>query len=61
MRVLLADLLAFLPPRDENPTTSCGSPVYIDGATMTDDEAQQAGEFLYQVAAGEFVFKGVSL
>jgi DNA-binding transcriptional regulator YdaS (Cro superfamily) len=61
MRVLLADLTAFLPPRDENPTTSCGSPVYIDGATMTDDEAQQAGEFLYQVAAGEFVFKGVSL
>ena len=61
MRVLLAELLDRLPPRDESPTTSFGDPVYVDGAAMTDDEAQQAGEFLYQVAAGEFVFSEVTL
>lgn len=61
MRVLLAHLLDQLPPRDSNPTTSCGAPVYTDGAAMTNDEAQEAGEFLYRVAAGELFFAGVSL
>lgn len=61
MRVLLAHLLVQLPPRHENPTTPCGAPVYTDGAAMTSDEAQKAGEFWYQVAAGEIVFEGVIL
>lgn len=60
MLVLLAHVLDQLPPREGNPTMPCGSPVYIDGAAMTPDEAQEAGEFWYQVAAGEIVFPEVT-
>jgi hypothetical protein len=59
MRVLLAHLLDQMPPRDTNPVMSCGAPVYVDD--MTEYEAREAGEFWYQVAAGELVFVGVNL
>lgn len=61
MRVLLGHVLDQLPPRDGNPTMSCGAPVYTDGAAMSTDEAQEAGEFWYAVAAGELVFGKVAL
>jgi len=51
MRLLLADVMALL-PADRNAKCDDGSPVYLD-RDMTDSEAQEAGEFWYQVAAGE--------
>jgi len=51
MKVLLADVLA-MAPTDPNAKCDDGSPVFL-ARDLTDDEAQEAGEFWYQVAAGE--------
>ena len=56
IRVLLRDVLAALPDRATNPTNDDGTPFYIDGATLTDDEAQHTGSIWYEIAAGELVF-----
>jgi len=53
MRLLVSDVLALL-PADKNALCEDGSPVYLD-RDMTDSEAQEAGEFWYQVAAGEWL------
>jgi len=53
MRLLLADVLAMV-PTDRNAKCDDGSPVFLD-RDMTDSEAQFAGEFWYQVAAGELL------
>ena len=59
MRLLLADVMALL-PADRNAKWDDGSPVYLD-RDMTDSEAQVAGEFWYQVAAGEWLFPAPAL
>lgn len=56
VRVLLRDVLAVLPDRATNPTNDDGAPFYIDGAELTDEEAQFTGSIWYQIAAGELVF-----
>lgn len=53
IKLLVADMLA-LWPADRNALCDDGSPVYLD-REMTDAEAQEMGEFWYQVAAGEIV------
>jgi len=53
MKVLLADVLA-MAPTDPNAKCDDGSPVFL-ARDMTDSEAQFAGEFWYQVAAGELL------
>lgn len=53
MNSLLAPILAWLPPREENPTLKDGTPLYCDGASMTDEDAQAAGEDWYKLACGE--------
>jgi len=53
MRVLVAHMLA-LWPEDKAAKCEDGSPVYLD-RDMTDTEAQEMGEFWYQVAAGEWL------
>lgn len=54
MKVLLAPVLALVAPRASDPLNDDGTPVYVND--MTDAEAQEVGEFLYQAAAGEWVF-----
>lgn len=51
--VLVADVLAMLPPQGSGALNDDGSPVWRDGTDMSDEEAQELGEFWYQVAAGE--------
>jgi hypothetical protein len=51
IKVLVSDVLA-LWPTDRNALCEDGTPVYLD-RDMTDREAQEMGEFWYQVAAGE--------
>jgi hypothetical protein len=53
MRVLLAPMLAWLGPRDANPTFNDGTPIYCDGASMSDEDAQAVGEDWYRLACGE--------
>ncbi len=53
IRLLVADVLALIPPREENPLNDDGTPVWCDGAAMTDEEAQYTGEIWYEIAAGE--------
>jgi len=53
MKVLVADVLA-LRPADKDALNDDGTRVYLD-REMTDAEAQEAGEFWYGVAAGEWV------
>jgi len=55
MRVLVDHVISRLPPRAENPRNDDGSPVWCDGAALSDQEAQEAGEFWYAVAAGELL------
>jgi len=54
MRVLVAHMLA-LWPADKAALCDDGSPAWCNGETMTDTEAQEMGEFWYQVAAGEWL------
>ena len=53
VRLLVAHVVALWP---EDKATLCddGSPAYLD-RDMTDSEAQEMGEFWYQVAAGEWL------
>lgn len=53
IRLLVADVLALLPPPETNPLNDDGTPVWCDGSKMTDDEAQYTGEIWYEIAAGE--------
>lgn len=53
MEVLVTDVLALLPPRGSGALNDDGSPVWRDGATMSDADAQEVGEFWFSVAAGE--------
>lgn len=53
INLLVAHVLAMVPPREENPLNDDGTPVWIDGSTMTDEEAQYTGEIWYEIAAGE--------
>ncbi|MCF8211997.1 MAG: hypothetical protein K9K38_21720 [Rhodoferax sp.] len=50
MKLMVAHVLALV-------TSVCddGTPAWCDGSSMTDIEAQEAGEFWYQVAAGEML------
>lgn len=52
IKALVREVLEALPPAELQPTLPEGSPVWTE--TMTDQEAQDAGEFWYSVAAGEF-------
>lgn len=52
MKVLLAPVLALVPPRESNPLNDDGTPTYVE--QMSDDDAQVAGAFWYEVAAGEW-------
>ena len=49
---LTADVLAMLPPRGA--LNDDGTPVWLDGEAMTDEEAAEMGRFWYAVAAGEW-------
>ena len=53
MRVLVADVLALLPPKEGNLLNDDGSPVWYQGKDMPDDEAAEMNVFWYRVAAGE--------
>lgn len=52
MKVLLAPVLALVPPRESNPINDDGTPAYVD--QMSDGDAQELGAFWYAVAAGEW-------
>lgn len=52
MKVLLAPVLALVPPREVSPLNDDGTPAYVDH--MSDADAQKVGEFWYAVAAGEW-------
>lgn len=54
MKVLLAPVLALVPPRGSNPINDDGTPTYVE--QMSDDDAHFAGAFWYEVAAGEWDF-----
>lgn len=54
IKVLMADVLAVLPPKKGNPLNEDGSPVWCNGENMTEREADELGAFWYGVAAGEF-------
>ena len=56
MRVLLRHVLDVLPARESNPTDEAGNPFYIDGTTLSDEDAKAAGAIWYEIAAGELVF-----
>ena len=56
MKVLLKDVLDVLPDPAKNPTDADGTPFYLNGVTMTDEEAQFVGAIWYEIAAGELVF-----
>ena len=45
MKTLLAPVLALIPEEEKG-----------TGAEMTDEDAQDAGQFLYSVACGEIIF-----
>ncbi|MDB5886650.1 MAG: hypothetical protein JWR74_2821, partial [Polaromonas sp.] len=49
-RLLVAHVLDALPPREENPLDDDGEPIWCDGAAMSHDEAQVAGEIWYEIA-----------
>ena len=51
MDVLVADVVAVLPPRDA--LNDDGSPAWHNGDNWTDDEAAEMGRFWFSVAAGE--------
>ena len=53
MRVLLERILSWLGDPAKTPNFSDGTPIYCDGASMTDEDAQAAGEMLYSLACGE--------
>ena len=55
MRELVAHVLALFPPCETDPRNDDGTPVYLGGVDLSDDDARELGEFWYQVAAGEFV------
>ena len=57
IKVLVADVLALLPPKKGNPLNEDGSPVWCNGENMSDREAAKTGAFWYEVAAGEFRLK----
>lgn len=59
--VLLVFLLDQLQPHHGHPTTERCAHVNTDSAATTHDEAQEVGELLYRVAAGELFFEGVKL
>jgi hypothetical protein len=54
MKLLLRPVLDAIPSPDEHPVTEEGAPVYADGA-LSDSDAKEAGQFWYQVAAGELL------
>jgi hypothetical protein len=60
MNVLVAHMLA-LWPDDKAALCDDGSPAWCNGETMTDSEAQEMGEFWYQVAAGEWLVNGCTV
>lgn len=53
IKVLVADVLAMVPPKEGNPLNYDGTPVWCNGKDMPDDEAAEMSVFWYQVAAGE--------
>ena len=56
MRVLLAHVLDVLPDRATNPTNDDGTPFYLGGDAMTNEDASFIGAVWYEIAAGELVF-----
>ncbi len=55
MAVLVHHVIARVPPKEGNPRNDDGSPVWCDGASLSDQDAQELGEFWYAVAAGELL------
>lgn len=53
MRVLLEKILSWLPDPAENPSFADGAPIYCDGASMPEEDAQVSGEIWYGLACGE--------
>lgn len=53
MDVLVRPVLEALPPREGNPLNDDGTPVYVEGDTMSEADAQELGAFWFAVAAGE--------
>lgn len=51
IKVLLKDVLAELPPRENNPLNDDGTPTYCNN--MSDADAEVLGRFWYSLAAGE--------
>ena len=60
MRELVAHVLALFPPCETDPRNDDGTPVYLGGVDLSDDDARELGEFWYQVAAGEFIVGSVA-
>jgi len=58
MKRLLGHVLDGIPSRAEHPVTEDGVPIYA-AEPLSDSEAQEQGEFWYQVAAGEFLIDPV--
>ena len=56
MRALLKHVLDVLPDPSARPTDQDGSPFYIDGETLSADDAEFTGAIWYEIAAGELVF-----
>lgn len=57
IEVLVADVMALLPPQKDNPLNEDGTPVWCNGDDMSETEADDLGAFWYQVAAGEVRLK----
>jgi hypothetical protein len=55
MAVLVSHVIERLPPKEGNPRNDDGSSVWCDGASLSDQDAQELGEFWYAVAAGELL------
>jgi len=56
MRVLLAHVLDVLPDPATNPSNDDGTPFYVGGEAVTNEDASFAGAVWYEIAAGELVF-----
>ena len=61
MDVLVAHVTSCLPAKADNPMGDDGEPIWIDGSTMTDAEAQSVGEDWYRIAAGEILLDADSI
>ena len=55
IKVLVADVLAMVPPRQGSTLNDDGTPVWCNGQDMPDDETAEMRVFWYQVAAGEVI------